>query len=129
MPINHYKKGARLERELVQMFNKNGFCVVRAAGSGTNALSPDLIALKGPLQYGLEVKGVQSPYLYLSSHQYTLLTHWNKITQIATYVAWRRKNEQWLFIPLFLFSKTKGGRYVALWDDILPKAHRFEDLL
>jgi len=41
-----YRKGSRAERELIDHFSSNGFCVIRAAGSGVNSLSPDILVFR-----------------------------------------------------------------------------------
>ena len=41
-----YDKGARSERELLNILYERGYSVTRSAGSGVNALSPDLVAVR-----------------------------------------------------------------------------------
>ena len=123
-----YKKGVRLERELLELFAEHGFCVVRAAGSGHNTKSPDILVFKQGLQYGIEVKGHDKDTLFLSSKQMHLLKQWEKISCISTFVAWRKKRKEWRFIPLFLFKKTKK-HYAISWKDVEKKGLCFSDLL
>jgi len=51
-----YQKGTRAEHELIDYFDQNGFCVIRAAGSGVSSLSPDILVFKRGLQYAIEAK-------------------------------------------------------------------------
>ena len=53
MAFGTYRKGARAERELINFFSGRGFAVIRAAGSGVNSLSPDLLAFRRGSQHAI----------------------------------------------------------------------------
>ncbi len=112
----HYRKGAGAERELIRMFSDRGFMVVRAAGSGVNALSPDLLAFKTTAQYAIESKAWENERLAIKRDQFENLKRWNEITGITTFIAWRRKRERWVFVPLSVFKEAKGS-YTIGWEE------------
>lgn len=112
----HYRKGAGAERELIKMFSDRGFMVVRAAGSGVNSLSPDLLAFKTTAQYAIESKARENDRLAIKRGQFENLRKWNEITGITTLVAWRRKRERWVFVPLSVFKEAQGS-YTIGWEE------------
>ncbi|AGT34320.1 hypothetical protein OCC_14200 [Thermococcus litoralis DSM 5473] len=57
-----YRKGASAERELIKMLEKEGFAVVRSAGSK----KVDIVAGNGKLYLCIEVKTTKKDKLYLS---------------------------------------------------------------
>ncbi len=122
-----YRKGFRLEREIVELFAQHGFCVIRAAGSG-NLFSPDILVFKKGLAYGLEVKGHEKGVLSVPKKQVDLLKKWEETAGITTFVAWRRKKTTWRFIPLFLMEE-KGKTCSISWEKAFAHALRLEDLV
>lgn len=57
-----YRKGASAERELIKMLEKEGFAVVRSAGSK----KVDIVAGNGKLYLCIEVKTTRDDKIYLS---------------------------------------------------------------
>lgn len=102
-----YKKGSRAERELINYFNQHGYSVIRAAGSGINSLSPDLLFFRRGNQYAIEAKAHETENLSINKDQFLELRKWEKNTGITTYVGWRRNREGWFFIPLSVFSENE----------------------
>lgn len=102
-----YQKGARAERELIKHFSEKEFSVIRAAGSGVNSLSPDLLLFKRGMQYAIESKAWEKEHLNIDRYQFLNLKKWEENTGITTYVAWRRNAEEWLFLPLILFEENE----------------------
>lgn len=100
-----YRKGSRAERELISYFSENGFSVIRAAGSGVNSLSPDILAFRRGAQLGIEAKAWEKENLCIDREQFTNLMKWEGNTGITCYVAWRRSRQPWLFIPLSMFRE------------------------
>ncbi|MBM3229450.1 hypothetical protein FJZ26_03395 [Candidatus Parvarchaeota archaeon] len=109
MSFGASKKGSRAERELIHAFSQAGFSVIRAAGSGANSLSPDLLAFKGPRQYAFESKAREGTSLSVSKEQYLGLKIWEENTGITTFVAWRKNREGWRFIRLNLFEENMAS--------------------
>ena len=102
-----YKKGSRAERELIDYFSGKGYSVIRAAGSGVNSLSPDLLVFKRGMQFAFESKAIEKNNLNIDRVQFLNLVQWELNTGITSYIAWRRKGKRWAFIPLSLFSESK----------------------
>ena len=113
--VKGYVKGARAERDLIKQFSDRGFLVMRAAGSGVNSLSPDVLAFRHGLQYAIEAKARDAERLSLQKEQFENLRGWEKEAGITCYVAWKRKRERWLFVPLSVFKKARGS-YSISWE-------------
>ncbi len=103
--MHRYMKGARSERELLGRFYELGYSVLRAAGSGVNALGPDIIALRKGVCLSIECKAWDRSSLSLDPEQYQKLVEWERNTDGHTFVAWKVKNKGWYFIRLDEFSK------------------------
>jgi len=109
-----YGKGARAERELVQHFSSIGFCVIRAAGSGVNSLSPDLLVFKRGIQYAIESKAHETLNLSIEKAQFENLQKWEEITGITPLIAWKVKRHGWKFLHLSLFTKNEKSYSISL---------------
>ncbi|MCC7552313.1 hypothetical protein KO317_01445 [Candidatus Micrarchaeota archaeon] len=125
--VSKYRKGARAERELIKWFSEQGFEVIRAAGSGGNSLSPDILVFRKGKQYALECKAWDTTSLSLKPDQINGLKKWEEITGITTMVAWRVSRKGWRFIPLHLLNKTPKG-YSVSWK-IAENTMLFENLI
>lgn len=109
MAFWRYGKGSRAERELIDILSKNGFSVIRAAGSGVGNPCPDLLAFRRGLQYGFECKAWDRGSLRLEREQADGLKKWDENTGITMLVAWKIPREGWRFIALSeLEEKEKG---------------------
>lgn len=72
-----YEKGARRERELIELLEDEGFVVVRSAGSGKGGKKsdgeereqPDLLAGNGNVFYAIESKAEGSDTLYIPKEE------------------------------------------------------------
>jgi len=102
-----YRKGSRAERELIDCFSGKGYSVIRAAGSGVNSLSPDLLAFRRGMQYAFESKAIEKDNLNIDREQFVNLRKWEENTGITCYVAWRKRGRQWRFVPLSLFKESE----------------------
>lgn len=121
-----YKKGSRIERELLKYFREHGFLAIRVAGSGVSR-APDVFVVKKGKQYVFEIKAHEKNKLYISKEQYNILKKWED-NGILAFVVWKKKREDFVFIPIYLFNKTSKGNYVINWEN----AHDFykkEDLI
>ncbi len=127
MAFGASKKGSKAERELIHAFSDAGFSVIRAAGSGVNSLSPDLLAFKGPKQFAFESKAHEKESLQLAKEQFRGLLHWEDNTGITTYVAWRRNRQGWRFVSLGIFEENMAS-YSVSWKKALLADVKLEDL-
>lgn len=107
--LARYDKGARSERELLGILSNAGFSVLRSAGSGVNALSPDLIAVRKGKVIAIECKAWNRGSISLDPMQYDKLVEWKTNTQFPTFVAWRMNGSGWFFIELEEFTKGKSN--------------------
>jgi Holliday junction resolvase len=105
MAFGTYKKGARAERELIHYFSERGFQVIRAAGSGVNSLSPDLLAFKAGRQYAIECKAWDKSSLSFDKERYSGMKKWEEVTGITYLVGWRQNREGWLFFPIHMLEE------------------------
>ncbi|MFH1447248.1 MAG: Holliday junction resolvase Hjc [Candidatus Micrarchaeota archaeon] len=128
MAFGTYAKGARTERELISMFSKRGFSVIRAAGSGINSLSPDLLVFKKGLQYAFECKAWGSGSLCIEKGKFRGLEEWERNTGITTMIAWRINRVGWRFMHLAELSEREKNCTVTL-KNALAINRTFEDLL
>jgi len=103
--LNRYSKGARSERELLNILAGKGYSVIRSAGSGVNALSPDIIAIKAGKLIAIECKAWNKGSLSLPLDQFQKLVEWQNNTAFPTFVAWRMNGKGWFFIKLEEFEK------------------------
>lgn len=136
--MQRYVKGARSERELLNRFYDKGFSVLRSAGSGVNALGPDIIAIRNKVCIAIECKAWERGSLSLDEDQFVKLIEWEKTTAFPTFVAWRVNNKGWFFIKLNEFTRGKVNFNVTLkkamqvnrlFDEILllaPPGHSSE---
>ncbi|MEM4634006.1 MAG: Holliday junction resolvase Hjc [Candidatus Anstonellaceae archaeon] len=113
-PFGTYRKGARAERELIHFFVKNGFAVVRAAGSGVNSLSPDILAFKGGKQYAIECKAWNSSSLSFDKQKVASMKAWEETTGITYLIGWRLQREGWLFFPVHILDEQAKNFTITL---------------
>jgi len=95
--MHRYSKGARAERELVEILKRKGYVVVRAAGSGVNSISPDLIAVKNGKVYAFECKFWNRNNLSLEKEKIKYLKEIQK-QGIISYIAWKIPRLGWFLI-------------------------------
>lgn len=123
-----YGKGARSERELINLFSDHGFSVIRAAGSGVSSLSPDIIVFKKGVQYAFECKAWGSTSIGIQKDKMGALKEWEENTGITTMIAWRIGRVGWRFIYLSELDENPKSYTVSLVR-ALAAGRRFEDLV
>lgn len=128
MGIGTYKKGSRAEHELIKKLTEQGFSVIRAAGSGGGTPCPDVLAFRTIDQFGFECKSVESPNLQLRAEQIRHLIGWEQNTNITTFIAWRQRGGNWLFVRVEHVKKTPKG-YSLSQKDALRFGVSLEQLL
>ena len=112
--MHRYVKGARSERELLNKFYELGYSVIRSAGSGVNALGPDILALRNKEAICIECKAWDRGSLSLDPEQFTKLLEWERNTSFPTFVAWRMNGKGWYFIRLDEFKKNEKNYSVTM---------------
>lgn len=123
-------KGSRAERELFHMLWKEGYAVVRSAGSGsTSQPAPDLLASNGKKTFALECKSIKGEKKYFSSQELEQLQIFSSTFGAESYIAVRFDNKGWFFIALEKIPKSKGEQYVVSFSQLQKEGLTFEELL
>lgn len=92
------RKGTAAERELLHKLWRNGFAVVRAAGSGSISWpNPDLIAVKNSVNYAIECKSTSKEFLYITDSQIDQLTEFSQLANAKPVIAIKFLNKGWRF--------------------------------
>lgn len=106
------RKGSASERELLHRLWKNGFAVVRAAGSGSGSWpSPDLMAVKNSANYAIECKATISSKLYIAKEKIEQLLEFSRLANAKPIIAVKFINKGWRFFePDKKYFKFEEGR-------------------
>lgn len=124
--VMRYSKGARSERELLLRLSGIDYSVMRAAGSGVNSLSPDIIAIKEGRGFAFECKA-WATNLLIEPERLDSLRIWEKNTGMQTFIAWRINNNGWFFIKLDELLKN-GKNYTMTKKKAFEINRRFEEI-
>lgn len=100
---------------------------MRAAGSGVNSLSPDIIAIKDEKAYAFECKAWDSN-LSIEPERLESLKQWAKNTKMQVFIAWRLNNKGWFFIKLDELSKNNKNYTITKSQAIIIN-RKFESIL
>ena len=104
--------------------------MLRSAGSGVNALGPDIIAIKDKICLSFECKAWEKNRLSIDHDAYEKLYEWEQNTKFPTYIAWRMNGKGWFFIKLdelkhgekdHSITKIKTLEINRVFDDVLIK--------
>ena len=107
-----YAKGAKAERELIEMFWNNGYAAMRAAGSGISRLpSVDVIAGNGKKTFAVECKAIKSGYVYLEKEEIVKLLTFSQKFGAMPYVAVRFAKDDWSFLHAGKIQTTGTGKF------------------
>ncbi len=112
--VRRYVKGARSERELLGIFYKRGYSVLRSAGSGVSSLGPDIICIKDGICISFECKAWDRTRLSLDPESFNKLLVWERNTASPTFVAWRVSKRGWLFIRTDEFTMAERNYNVTM---------------
>ncbi len=119
-----YRKGATAERELIKMLEKEGFAVVRSAGSK----KVDIIAGNGRTYLCIEVKTTRSDRLYLSEEDMLKIKSFSKTFGGKGVIAVKFTNNGWYFFDVFDLKKS-GKNYKISLQIAKHKAKTFEEVI
>lgn len=118
-----YRKGAKFEWELKRMLEKEGFAVIRSAGSH----GVDLIAGKKGDIYAFECKSTSRESFYISKENILKLLLFSETFGAKPYIAVKIKGKI-LFIDPYLL-KVEGKSYLVDYYKISPIALSFNELI
>lgn len=104
------RKGARTERELVQMLKEANFGAIRIAGSGKMDNAPDILAGKPGRLLIIECKSSKKPCIYVSAAEVrNVISYAHKFGGEPWY-AFRFNHKPWKFVPAAdLTNNTKAS--------------------
>jgi Holliday junction resolvase len=114
MAFGTYAKGSRAERELISFFSEHGFEVIRAAGSGVNSMSPDLLAFRQGKQYAIECKAWDRGSLSFEKEKVEHMKKWEEVTGITYLIGWRVSRDGWYLFPVHMLSERGKSYTMAL---------------
>ncbi len=124
--MSNKAKGSRVERELVELFTKNGWRAVRVAGSGVKDESPcDLLAAKpGRKGHVVEVKSSKKTSIYISKAQVNDFVTFAYSIGLSPVIAVKFNYEGWLFISPEQLKDT-GKNWVISVERARDEGKRF----
>jgi Holliday junction resolvase len=114
MAFGTYAKGSRAERELIDFFSSHGFMVIRAAGSGVNSLSPDLLAFRHGRHYAVECKAWDKTSLSFEKEKVAMMRRWEEETGISYFIGWRVSREGWFLFPVSMLEEQAKSFTITL---------------
>ena len=99
--MNTKAKGTKGERELVKVFNENGWVCIRAAGSGSSRYpSPDVLAGNAMRRVAIECKVTKDDKKYLLSEEIEQLRTFANKFGAEGWIGVRFPGEPWYFLML-----------------------------
>jgi Holliday junction resolvase len=122
-------KGPNAERELMHLFFKAGFSVVRIAGSGTSPLpAPDIIALKKGRIIAVECKARKAKNLAITVQQMQELLAWARRAGAEPFVGWKIPRKSWIFLKPGQLHSTDKFFLISL-KEALKKGKSLQDVI
>lgn len=119
-----YRKGASAERELIKMLEKEGFAVVRSAGSK----KVDIVAGNGKLYLCIEVKTTKKDKLYLSEEDVEKVKSFASRFGGKGIVAIKFINNGWYFFDAGELKKS-GKNYRITLQTAKHEANTFDEVI
>ncbi len=106
-------KGDRRERELVNLFDDDGFAVMRApaSGGGTDRELPDILVGDGNLFYSIEAKSSSGQPIYVKQKEIEDLNYFSSKFGCEPRIAVRFDREDWYFFDPDDCYRTDSGNY------------------
>ena len=129
--------GVKAERDLVHMFWKAGFAVLRApaSGGGTMLPRPDIIAGSAVREkyFVLEIKTVRKDTLYISNEQIDGLLEFSKRIGFEPFLGVKFKNKKkgffFLRVPDQLLNVRNGSNYKITFAHASSQGISFGELI
>jgi Holliday junction resolvase len=122
-----YAKGARSERELMELLAQRGFSVVRSAGSGVGYAAPDILAFRRGIAYAFECKAWAGKRIAISGEKFAQLKQWEGNTGINVLVGWRIARQGWRFFYLSELRES-GENYAMQLEHALKAGKTLEEI-
>lgn len=123
-------KGSRAERELFHLLWKEGYAVVRAAGSGsTSQPAPDLLASNGKKTFAIECKSIKGEKKYFSAEELEQLHIFAQIFGAEAWLAIRFDAKGWFFLEAKKIPPSKGEQYVVSYSHLQKEGLQFSEFV
>ncbi|RLF81495.1 Holliday junction resolvase [Thermococci archaeon] len=119
-----YRKGASAERELIKRLEKEGFAVLRSAGSK----KVDIVAGNGKLYLCIEVKTTKNDKIYLSEDEVEKVKSFASTFGGKGIIAIKFINNGWYFFEVEKLKKS-GKNYRITLQIAKHKAKTFDEIL
>lgn len=101
-------KGARTERELMDIFASKGYGVLRSAGSGKSRHpAPDILAGNRKHLLAIECKASKGSVVYIDNEQISGLHAFSRSFGARALIAFRFNNEPWYLMDTHDLERTK----------------------
>ncbi|MBW2963675.1 Holliday junction resolvase [Candidatus Woesearchaeota archaeon] len=127
--MSRKSKGINAERELVHLFQSNGWSAVRIAGSGSSKYpSPDVLASNALRRLAIECKTLKEGKKYFSEEDIGQLKEFATKFGTESWIGIKFGGMPWYFLSLEDLEKT--GKNMAISVDLAQKKGlKFENLI
>lgn len=124
------QKGARCERELVNLLDEMGFAVMRApaSGSATARDLPDVLAGNGERFYAIEAKSSSGNPIYLDAEEVEALCYFATNFGATPRIGIRFDEQDWAFFDPDDLYVTEGGNYRVKQETALARGEDIWEL-
>lgn len=115
-----YSKGAKGERELIELFAKYDFVGLRAPSSGstTQRELPDVLVGNGCCIFAIEAKRCGGDYKYIDEYEIDDLYYFSEAFGAEPYIGVRFDYGDWRFFKEGDLHQTDGGQYRIKKDNV-----------
>jgi Holliday junction resolvase len=123
------RKGTVGEREIIELFWKEGWAAHRIAGSGSNKFpSPDIIAGNAQRKLAIEAKITKDNIKYFDEEEVYGLEAFARVFGAEPWIAVKFAREHWSFFALHDLMRS-GKLFKIGQKDALTKGLLFEELI
>lgn len=127
--MNKKAKGTNAERELIKIFNEQGWAAIRSAGSGSSKYpSPDILAGNGMRKIAIECKTTKSNKKYFQEEEIKQLVFFSTCFGAEAWIGIKFVKNPWYFLILEDLQKT-GKCFAISLDLAQKKGLKIEELL
>ena len=127
--MSRKSKGTNAERELVHLFQANGWSAVRIAGSGSSKYpSPDVLASNAIRRVAVECKTLGRDKKYFTEDDLGQLKEFSVKFGTESWIGMRFDNQPWYFLNLEDLEKT-GKNWAISLELAQQKGLKFEELI
>ena len=113
--MNTKAKGTKGERELIKVFNENGWSAIRSAGSGSSPYpSPDILAGNAMRRVAIECKVTKESKKYFPPEELEQLQTFSKKFGAESWIGIKFAREPWYFLMLEDLEQTGSNWAVSL---------------